>query len=370
MKFLFGALVVTAIIMPGLSGATAAATDKTIQGAKGTPLTVNGTFQNGKNKKRKCNGTKCKLLVDQDISAALCLADGYCVAGSDEARFVQEFTLSGASLKVGKRRYLAKTDGKQERKHKAEELDIEALASDGKGIFAVGSHSFRRLACEKQSSRHSVFYYEVPRNQKRGGRKPVTVSRFSLDALFRDSRKLAPHFDVPLQANGLNIEGAAVADKWLHIGLRAPYSAQDPNRGYIVSLDSKAAARGKVRTPKVHELIFETPGQGIRALEPWGKGLLVLTGNSGPGSGKKSRSCPKLERTYEGNLATLYYWDGKQPKLQTLARFAPPDPDWKAEGIMLDPERKKASSDLDVIIFFDGPKNGAPHRYTVARPES
>lgn len=368
MNNLFGALVAVAVTMQALPGVATAATNKTKQGAKGTPLTVSGTFQNGKNKKRKCNGSKCKLLIDKDISAALCLADGYCVAGSDEARFVQEFTFSAGTLKVGKRRYLAKTDGKQERKHKADELDIEALASDGKGIFAVGSHSFRRLACEKQPSRHSVFYFEIPGDLKRGGRKPVTVSTLSLDALFRESQELAPYLDVPLQSNGLNIEGAAVANKRLYIGLRAPYSAQDPNLGYIVSLESKAAARGKVRTPKVHELGFETAGQGIRALEPWGQGLLVLTGNSGPGSGKKSQACPKPERAYKGHPATLYFWDGKQPKLQTLARFAPPDPDWKAEGIMLDPERKQGSSDLDVIIFFDGPENGAPHRYSVLRP--
>ena len=99
----------------------------------GTPLTLppNATLEDSFVDYHKKTGAR----VSEDISGAVCSALGRCFAVSDEARYLQEFTLDGPAIKPGNRLYLAKT--KDTVKGEAKDFDIEGLASLGTTLIAV-----------------------------------------------------------------------------------------------------------------------------------------------------------------------------------------------------------------------------------------
>jgi hypothetical protein len=347
----------------GYSGIDASAQASDIEKKE---IEVVGRFVSGKNKKN-CDGMACVLKKDKDLSATICLADGRCFAASDETRFVQAFSISENVIKVEHRLYLKRTDEAQERKGDADEIDIEALATNNSGIFAVGSHSWKREGCERQSSRHGIFYFK-PEIDSAHPRKPVISKSFSLDDVIRKTPQLAGHLDQPLQRNGLNIEGAAVYKDRLYLGFRAPYLESNVRKGYILSLDAKEVTEGRATKPDLHTLEFQHDGVGIRAMEPFGDGLLLLTGVAGAKQAKSGPEiCSEEDSEHLENLAHLYYWRPGQKIPKLVMNVELPKKKWKAEGLMLDPDQSDDAGSVKIILFFDGPKNGKPHRYKVPR---
>lgn len=330
----------------------------------GTALEVRGDFHSGKNDNKDCSGLECELQTDKDISAAVCMPDRRCYAASDEARFIQEFAYIGNAIWPGRRLYLAEADEIEERNRNIDELDIEAFAADGEEIFAVGSHSWKRNGCEAHPSRHAIFHFK-PRIDLQDSRKPVQSTSVSLDSMFEQFPLLRDSFGQPLQKNGINIEGAAIMGGRMYIGFRAPYGGPDDQHGYVLSLESAALANGTIAAPKLHTLQLGQKGAGIRSMETVAGGLLLLTGPAGANAGDQppcDTSSPHLD-----NAAHLYFWNLISPNLKHIAEIELPKKKWKAETVMLDPARAQDGPNINVVIFFDGPKNGKPRRYAIPR---
>ncbi len=328
---------------------------------KGEKVKIKGQFTNGQNK-GNCRGRDCKLRNDKDISGAVCLPKNLCFAASDETRFVQQFSFSSGGIKAGRRLYLGKTDELRERHDEIDEFDLEALARFRSGVFAVGSHSWKRQDCEEHKTRLHVFYFK-PGRDGRDSRKPVTAKKFSLRKLIKRESALESGFNEPLQANGLNIEGAAVLGQRLYIGFRAPIDQGDPRNGYVLSLDAESASKGKAAKPDLHTLTFGSKGLGIRAMEPFGKGILLLTGDSGaPKSDLKNppkAACRKNSR-HLGNEPQLYFWKPGSGTPKLVAKIKRPRKTWKAEGLLVVPGQAKNARTVELMVFFDGASGGAP----------
>jgi hypothetical protein len=296
------------------------------------------------------------------------MPDNRCFAASDEARFVQEFSYFDDRIVPGRRIYLAESEEIAERNGKLDELDIEALAAGDGGIFAVGSHSNKRKKCEPQASRHGVYHFRPVIDMIRP-RVPVISRRISFDSVFAKFPVLNEKLNQPIQNNGLNIEGAATFGQKLFVGLRAPFHGEDDTSAYIVSTDSKAIANGDeaaaVEAAELHPIRFEQKGVGIRSMEPIDGGLLLLVADAGAEAGKRDEC--NSDSPYLGQGAFLYFWDMGSEKAVLVSEIALPKADWKAESVILDPAFDQGGNDLHVLVFFDGPKSGKPHRYKVSK---
>lgn len=327
----------------------------------GTKVKVKGQFTSGQNR-GDCRGRDCALRNDKDISGAVCLSKKLCFAASDETRFVQQFSFSSGEIKAGRRVYLGKTEELRERRGETDEFDLEALARFKSGVFAVGSHSWKRQDCEPHATRLNVFYFK-PAPDGVESRKTVKAKSFSLRKLIRRESALDAGFDQPLQANGLNIEGAAVLGRRLYIGFRAPIDQDDARKGFVLSLDADSASRGKRAKADLHTLRFAEKGLGIRAMEPYGKGILLLTGDSGAPKSDMSNppeaACRKNSR-HLGNEPQLYFWKPNAGSLKLIAEIKRPKKDWKAEGLLVVPGQAKNAKTVRLMIFFDGASKGAP----------
>lgn len=335
---------------------------------EGDQIKVVGRFLSGKNVDKHCEGADCELAADKDISGAVCFDRQECYAVSDETRFVQGFSWDGGKIVTGKRFYLEPTGEKKERRGKADEIDLEAIAIYRDEIVAVGSHSVKRKSCDPHKTRNAIYYLK-PKTYPGQERHLQATRSFSLDAVFAAIPELAEHSGKALQLNGLNIEGAAVIGERLYIGLRAPYSKAEPNIGYIVSI---AAGRlsDEDLDAKLHAIEFANPGMGIRAMEPlnrnaFGNGLLILAGNAGVGKGKDP-ACGH-DSDILGNPAELYHWNADREETTYLATIEPPKKNWKAEGLLILPDQPDRSLQLEFGVFFDEPKNGKPRKYAIPR---
>ena len=339
----------------------------------GTPVNIDtgtGNFLSGRNIDESA-GMTGHLAIDKDISGAICLVDGRCFAASDETRFVQQFSLTSGGIKPGQRLYLKKTSEGKERAGDVGELDFEALARHQGGVFAIGSHSWKRNRCKVHTRRHVIYYFK-PRFESADPRAPQASASFSLDETFTRYPQLSAALARPLQRNGLNIEGAAVLAQRLFIGFRAPYDRHNPFQGFILSLAVSAAENGRAVNPRLHTLTFPHKGTGIRAMEPLQGGLLLLTGNAGARAAKGKNGNPppeecKTASLYRKGLTQLFFWNriGTTPHL--VANIKLPAEDLKAEALMLHPDQPDGGGPVRVIIFFDGARNGSPHIYDIPR---
>ena len=192
-----------------------------------------------------------------------------------------------------------------------EEADIEGLARTGHFLWAVGSHSLRRkrIKAKHEGDRalRRLARVEGQDNRQILVRLPVTdvdglptpVPAVTVDgtehraaqlapednirSLLRDDPHLAPFLPIPGKDNGLDIEGIAVHDDRVYLGLRGPVlrgwafvlelrpyvTADDPGRLRLRTFDDGRSYRKHV---------LDLDGLGVRDLCPAGEDLLVLAG--------------------------------------------------------------------------------------------
>jgi hypothetical protein len=192
-----------------------------------------------------------------------------------------------------------------------EEADVEGLARTGHFLWAVGSHSLRRkqirekhdgpkalkrlARIEGQDNRQILVRLPiadvgglptpVPEMVVDGvsHRAAALSGRDDLRRLLRDDEHLAPFLSIPGKDNGLDIEGIAVSDDRVYLGLRGPVL-----RGWAFVLELRPyttedePARLRLRpfedgrTYRKH--VLDLNGLGVRDLCPDGDDLLVLAG--------------------------------------------------------------------------------------------
>ncbi len=82
-------------------------------------------------------------------------------------------------------------------------------------------------------------------------------------------------YDKPLDKNGVNIEGIAVKDGRMYLGLRGP---SENDSAYVISVDARAAFAPDQELEATADKLQLGPDTGIRDLAAVADGLLVLTG--------------------------------------------------------------------------------------------
>ncbi|MGX6600666.1 DUF3616 domain-containing protein [Micromonosporaceae bacterium Da 78-11] len=192
-----------------------------------------------------------------------------------------------------------------------EEADVEGLARTGHFLWAVGSHSLRRKQIkdrhdgakalrrlsrvEGQDNRQVLVRLPiadvnglptpVPEIVVDGVRHQAAIlaGRGNLRALLRDDEHLGPFLDIPGKDNGLDIEGIAVRDDRVYLGLRGPVL-----RGWAFVLelrpyvDEAEPTRLRLRPfddgRPYRKHVLDLDGLGVRDMCPSGDDLLILAG--------------------------------------------------------------------------------------------
>lgn len=297
-----------------------------------------------------------------DISGLACEAgrNGRCLAIDDEGRAAQFFATDGDKIKPAKDTVTlidegmrAKILGREPKLNcPKEEILFEDVDGEGVAYFAphfyvVGSHG-----CSRKKGKAAVSAFVTARVRPDGSGLETTY-RLGDALRLVDARAFATKVgnkDNPA-ANGMNVEGVAVAGGVLYAGLRAPVSRDSLivgvpivelfNPGHDVYAGSPAVSRLKL-----------PEDSGIRdlAVLPGGR-MLILAGPTREENVPYGLYAAKLN-----NLADV----------TPLGELEPPTREAKAEGILpigVDGTR------LTVLVVFDGVANGAPSIYEAALPE-
>ena len=249
------------------------------------------------------------------------------------------------------------------------ELDLEGLAADGQDLYAVGSHSLRRLRASRKTYRKNRQQLETVTagGQQRRDRifriRRTTTGGFGVDGavnlrgLLEEDPYLGRFAAVAGKENGIDIEGLAVDGERLVLGLRGPVLRGNftPVLFLQMSAQFKQVKRSELR-------FVQLDGRGIRGLAKVATGFLLI---AGPVS--------DLALPYR-----LYHWDGEDmlpgeraaedssahPGRVTLLGTISTPPGGKAEGLAVLAESEAA---YEILIVFDEAVAGAPTRFRVRK---
>lgn len=260
---------------------------------------------------------------------------------SDEAKHptaVQVLNEDDASYKAGKTVELPAGD---------DEVDLEAVAVDGRTVYVTGSHASTRKikngrieAPKRKESREQVFRFRLEAD---GGAGVIERPK-SLSAAIEGDPVLKGFVGMASKENGIDIEGLAVKDDRLYFGFRGPVL-----RDGLVPVLS-ATWDNLTRSAQVRYVRLD--GRGIRDLVAVDGGFLILAGPVGDG-----------DASYR-----VYFWDGNDQRAedvrpQRLAELvAGPG---KPEGLaVLDAD----GGTYDVLLLCDGLPKGGLTRLRLSRP--
>lgn len=194
------------------------------------------------------------------------------------------------------------------------EMDIEGLCIDGDWLWITGSHSLKRGNPKDASGATGLrrlsqikwdpnrqFFGRVPLARKDGVATPVPNDgkrvaghlafggRGRLRKWLRKDPLLGDFLNLPSKDNGLDIEGIAVRDMRIWLGLRGPVL-----RGHAVVLEMelKETRPGRLKPRRIDAgrryrmHLLDLGGGGVRDLALDGDDLLLLTGTPLAGDGQ------------------------------------------------------------------------------------
>ena len=258
------------------------------------------------------------------------------------------------------------------------ELDLEGLATDGQFVYAVGSHSLvRRTARERERSGKPETYsdnqrrlstvrhggkderdrvFRIPIDDVGQARADLALS-LDLRELLADDPFLGRSTEIPSKENGLDIEGLAVGEGELLLGLRGPVLRG--NLTPVVRLRTDEDFE-RVKSHEVHFL--DLAGDGVRDLVRCSSGYLVLAGPVG--------DAPHASR--------VYHWDGEDmlPGVRdeddtshrrgrlTLLGTIPTIAGAAPEGLTV---LRETDAEFVLLTVYDGAPGGAPTELRVRR---
>lgn len=249
-----------------------------------------------------------------------------------------------------------------------EEMDLEGITVEDNTVFVLGSHSSRRkkVDAQKAYAKNRAALASAP---EAAPARDVLL-RFTLDATGKAGRiersTLRPFLDAtePFKSlgaaaskeNGTDAEGLASWNHRLYVGFRGPVL-----RGNFTPI-VRCGFGAPVGEPDV--LFVNLGGRGVRDLTRVEGGLMILAGPVGDGPG-----------SYQ-----LFLWDGRDgvpgagaptsatdPGLRLIGDLPIPATDSgsaKPEGVALTDE---TSSHWDVLVVFDGLKDGHATRFRVKK---
>jgi hypothetical protein len=283
------------------------------------------------------------LLEDKNLSGIACLSETSCLIGADEGREVQfvELSRTAGTLTAGKTVALL-SSGK--------EIDIEGIAAEGHSYYIIGSHGISKKQGEQQENRFRIFRLRTDR----GTGVPAGVDQASLSGILRADAVLGAHFRMPLQENGVNIEGLAVRNGRLFVGFRGP------NLGgvaFVMEIGAEEVFAGKPRPQYTLHKLRLGSGLGIREIVAINDGFLLIAGNAGSEPSEKFTESQNYDKDRDFSLVS---WDGRGSEVQRIGAI--PNPPGKAEAMTILDE---SASEITVLILFDGPKGGRPSVYRI-----
>ncbi|MBD2257618.1 DUF3616 domain-containing protein [Pseudanabaena sp. FACHB-2040] len=321
----------------------------------------------------------------QDLSAVRCIGD-HIWLGSDEGTDLERLTLEGDTTSdhqsIPVARFLDLPEGE------SKEIDIEGLSYADYYLWIVGSHSLKRKKPKLDSSHEEALarLQVITREENRYllGRIPLVDGQLYREYPHpEDPKKMLtaaqlkrkqqggnqlthclqadPHLGaylaaaIPGKENGFDIEGVAVKENRVFLGLRGPVL-----RGWAVLLELSLTDDGpgllKIKklegTQRYRKHLLDLQGLGIRDLCWDGDDLLVLAGPTMDLSGlAEVFRIPNAVETLSQNACLK-----PEPILDLLDKR---DSD-KAEGISL-----MAGSPGSVLVVYDAPSAERLTDYTV-----
>lgn len=283
-----------------------------------------------------------RVLEDEDLSGIAFASETHGLIGSDECREVQTIELSVPDKTLNIGRTIRLVDS-------GEEIDIEAMAADDRFYYVIGSHGAAKTTGEIQINRFRVF--RVPAHNETG---TGAVETADLAAVLSADPVLGPHFRMPLQRRGVNIEGLAVRNGQLFVGLRNPNLN---GRAFVLEISAQDIFARKPEPPySLHRVVLGV-GLGIRSLTAVSSGFLIIAGNAGS---EPSDRFPMTVDYDRQRGFDLYHWDGKSTAAGKIGSL--PDAPAKAEAMAVLAE---TPASLTVLILFDGVAGGAPSVYRI-----
>ncbi len=286
---------------------------------------------------------------------------------TDQGNVVQTFKADGADFRAAG---LTRLDVPGSA---PEEMDLEGLAVDGHTVFVLGSHSSKRKKVdvekayaknraalmsppEAQPARDILLRFELDADGQAG-----PIQRTSLRGFLNATEPFKSFGAVASKENGIDAEGLAVSDHKLYVGFRGPVL-----RGSFTPI-LRCRFGSPIGDPEV--LFVNLGGRGVRDLAGVEDGLLILAGPVGDGPG-----------SYQ-----LYLWDGRDgvpgpgaptsaavPGLRLIGDLPISPSDAGVPSISAKPEGaaliKEGSHHWEILIVFDGLKDGHATRYRVEKP--
>lgn len=284
---------------------------------------------------------KGDVLEDKDLSGIARLSDTRFLIGADEGLAVQVVELSRQAkmMRVVRMIPLAQS---------GEEIDIEAIACEGQWCYVIGSHGLSKKQGQRQANRYKMFRLKVDRAPGMA----ADIEAASLWDVLRADAVLGEHFQKPLQQRGVNIEGLAVRNGRLFVGLRGPNLG---GYAFVMEVGAEDVFAGKTSPEYTLHKLRLGEGLGIREIVAARSGFLIIAGNS---SAEPAGEYEQAEDYDPDREFSMFAWDGKNPEAHRIGPI--PDVEGKAEAMTILDE---SQTECTVLILFDGPKGGRPTVY-------
>ena len=338
--------------------------------AQSPPWPVKGKLIGG------ARDTGTDLKKSEDVSGIACASDtGFprlCLIVDDESQGAQIVILKDGEILAGDYIRLITDVYEDKGRQKAAELDAEAVAYADGTFYVTGSHGRPRntddataAADGKAAATRRIFQIKFPdgsidlaTGRLRGS--PTILPSTKLATLLGTSLNTA--FDAALKANGLTIEGLAVTERTLHVGMRGPVlpDGRDKNRdkAAILSmpLDSIFGEGSGQPTIVLLDLAKDSGEvRGIRDLVAYKGGFLII---AGPVLDPANGDAP----IQAGDYAIYRHIAGQTTKLLDLPGY----------GAKVKPEAllplDEANGTMRALLLFDGPDEGGGRTVTFKLP--
>lgn len=183
--------------------------------------------------------------------------------------------------------------------------DFEGIATDGnKAVFLVGSHAPHKSG-ERRTDREFLIKttWELEPNGAPNLRA-AKAKRNGVPGVYREFVDHIEKLDESLNLDTLNVEGLALRDKSLYVGLRSPLNKQGHALIFSAKQKSMFGKDSQAFDGRFERLTLDLKGGGIRGMywdEASGK-LLVL---SGPSSQRSRINDPRALWSYEFSSGKL-----------------------------------------------------------------
>ncbi|MDA4844075.1 DUF3616 domain-containing protein [Hoeflea poritis] len=319
----------------------------------------------------------------ENVSGATCFEDGTCLLVADEMIAVQRIELdpdgSAPTFEAGRTYGLIFEDHCEDisKEDDCEEVDLEAVARNGRDILIAGSMGNASRSGKKKKERWYLAQFTVGKKGKaEKGDVIVQSDKDVLKQLFSGHGELDPYLEEPLQCGGLNIEGMALSGGNLFFGLRSPADTETGEAFIVQSPSSVLTADKKsdVEATVLHRLSFKTDGSepmrnvGIRALEPLDDRLLIATGDAGvapPDDERREKMLERCEDVPDGDkflnvagsepqVPAIWIWDpNSKEDPQLLTVLSGPYASEKLEGMAVLPA-SSGNGKVDLLLTIDG----------------